>query len=252
MTAYDEPLYYEIAFSFFDVEEQVDMFEEYMEKYSEIKVEKILDVACGSSLQLRELAERGYDCLGLDLSQGMLDYLSKKADEEDLDIETVKADMVDFELDEKVDMAFMLMGTIGLIQSNEDLLKHLDSVADSLEKGGLYLIENMKLNWASDNFFGKSEWTEEKDGIEVKTTYSFELKDALKQTAVEKLILEVDDNSEKKMIVDERTEKIMFPQEFISLVDQNDRFEFIGWFERYRMEPLEEASNDNLVVLRKK
>ncbi len=252
MSAYDQPLYYEIAFSFFDLEEQIDLFERYIDEYSEIEVDKVLDIACGSSLQLRELAKRGYDCTGLDLSQDMLGYLSEKAEEEGVDIDTVRADMIDFELGEKVDIAFMLMGTIGLIQSNDDLLTHLDSIADSLKSGGLYLIENLKLNWTSDSFFDESKWTEEREGIEVRTRYSFELKDVLKQEAIEKIILNVDDHGEKKTIEDERTEKIIFPQEFVSLVDCNDKFEFIGWFERYETEPLEEAKNDNLVVLRKK
>ncbi|MFP4050856.1 MAG: class I SAM-dependent methyltransferase [Thermoplasmata archaeon] len=252
MTAYNQPLYYEIAFSFFDVEEQADLFERYIDQYSKIEVDRVLDIACGSSLQLRKLAKRGYECIGLDLSDEMLEYLSEKAEGEGVELDTVKADMIDFELDKKVDMAFMLMGTIGLIQSNEDFLSHLDSVADSLRNGGLYLIENLKLGWNSDDFFGKSEWTEKRDGIEVEATYSLELKDALEQKVLEKIILEVDDQGEKKTIVDERTEKLIFPQEFISLVNHNDRFEFVGWFKRYEIEPLKEAKNDNLVVLRKK
>ncbi|MFW6197184.1 MAG: hypothetical protein ACOC5D_07625, partial [Thermoplasmatota archaeon] len=149
-------------------------------------------------------------------------------------------------------MAFMLMGTIGLIQSNEDFLSHLDSVADSLRSGGLYLIENLKLDWDSDDFFGKAVWTEKRDGIEVEAKYSLELKDALEQKVIEKITLEVDDKGRKRTIVDERTEKLIFPQEFISLVNLNDMFEFVGWFERYEIEPLEKAKNDNLVVLRKK
>lgn len=252
MTAYDQPLYYEIAFSFFDVEEQMNLFEDYIDKYSETKVARVLDIACGSSLQLRELAKRGYECIGLDLSQDMLSYLAEKAEEEEVNLETIKGDRIDFQLDEKVDLAFMLMGTIGLIESNEDFLSNLDSVADSLESGGLYLIENLKFNWKSDELFGSGEWTEERDGIKVKTRYSLELKDALEQKVLEKIILEVDDHGEKKTIVDERTEKIIFPQEFISLVNHNDRFEFVGWFERYEIESLEEAKNDNIVVLKKK
>lgn len=252
MSAYDQPLYYEIAFSFFDVMEQIDLFERDIDEYSEIEVDKVLDIACGSSLQLRELAKRGYDSTGLDLSQNMLGYLSEKAEEEGVDIKTIKADMVDFEVDEKVDLAFILMGTIGLIKSNDDLLTHLDSVADSLRSGGLYLIENLKLDWNSEDLFSSGEWVKERDGIEVKTTYSLELMDALEQKTMERLKLEVDDHGEKKTIEDERIEKIIFPQEFVSLIEFNGKFEFIGWFERYEIEQLEEAKNDNLIVLRKK
>ena len=252
MNAYDQPLYYEIAFSFFDLEKQIDLFERYIDEYSKIDVDRVMDIACGSSLQLREMAKRGYECTGLDLSQEMLDYLSERAEEEGVDIKTVKKDMIDFELDEKVDLAFMLMGTIGLIKNNEDLLTHLDSVADSLRSGGLYLIENLKLDWNSDDLFSSGEWLEKRDGVKVKTSYSLELMDALEQKVVERLILEVDDHGKKKTIEDERIEKIIFPQEFVSLIECDGKFEFVGWFERYEIEPLEEAKNDNLIVLRKK
>lgn len=58
MDVYKRPLYYEIAFSFFDVKKQVDTFEEVIKKFSKIRVKRFLDVACGPSLQLRELARR--------------------------------------------------------------------------------------------------------------------------------------------------------------------------------------------------
>lgn len=55
MEVYKHPLYYEIAFSFFDVKKQIDTFEELMKKLSKVKVNRCLDVACGPSLQLREI-----------------------------------------------------------------------------------------------------------------------------------------------------------------------------------------------------
>lgn len=65
MAVYDEPLYYEIAFSFVNVNEQVNLFEKFIGKYSKVKVKRVLDIACGPSLQLREMAKRGYEVIGL-------------------------------------------------------------------------------------------------------------------------------------------------------------------------------------------
>ena len=84
----------------------------------------------------------------------MLDYLKERTGKEGAFIETFEADMTSFSLGKKADFAFIMMGTIGLIESRERFLCHLDSVAGSLRSGGLYLIENMKLDWASDGFFG--------------------------------------------------------------------------------------------------
>ncbi|MGB9671727.1 MAG: class I SAM-dependent methyltransferase [Candidatus Bathyarchaeales archaeon] len=78
MEIYKHPLYYEIAFSFFDPKKQVDSFEEITAKFSKIKVKRFLDVACGPSLQLREIAKRSYEAVGLDSSAEMLAYFCSR------------------------------------------------------------------------------------------------------------------------------------------------------------------------------
>ena len=72
MAVYEEPLYYEIAFSFIDAKRQIDLFEKFIKKYSRIDVKWFLDIGCGPSLQLREAAKRGYGAIGLDSSSQML------------------------------------------------------------------------------------------------------------------------------------------------------------------------------------
>ena len=63
MELYKNPKYYEIAFSFINVKKQFNLFEEFIKKYSKINVKSILDIACGTSLQLREFARRNYRCI---------------------------------------------------------------------------------------------------------------------------------------------------------------------------------------------
>lgn len=252
MSVYSEPLYYEIAFSFIDAEKQVDLFEEYISKYSGVEAKRFLDIGCGPSLQLREIARRGYEAVGLDLSPQMLEYLEERAAEEGVRVETVNADMTGFRLEEPVDFAFIMMGTICEIGSREDFLSHLDSVAGSLRPGGLYLIENLRLDWAKEVFFRPQSWAMERDGIRVKTTYDVHLKDTLTQTLTETMTLEVDDHG-RRLVLEERGDtRMIFPQEFLALVEMNGRFDFLGWFERDRMFRLEKASMDNVTLLRRK
>ena len=245
-------MYYEIAFGFVDAVRQVDLFEDFIEKYSHIGVRRFLDIGCGPALQLREIAGRGYEAFGLDASAQMLDYLRERAVAEGIRIETVLADMTDFSLEEPVDFAFMMMGTIGLIDSKEGLLSHLDCVSDSLRPGGLYLIENFRLDWTKKDFFGSESWVMERDGVRVKTTYEIQLKDALAQMLTETMRLEVDDRGRELVLEESRETRMFFPQEFITLVEINGRFEFLGWFERGRMVELKKASMDNIALLRRK
>ncbi|MEM7825011.1 MAG: class I SAM-dependent methyltransferase [Candidatus Aenigmatarchaeota archaeon] len=248
MAVYNEPLYYEIAFSFVDAKKQADLFEKFIERYSEVKVKRVLDVACGPSLQLRELAKRGYEAVGLDISLQMLNYLKQKAKEEGIKIETIKADMTKFKLKKKIDFCFIMMGSFRF-KNNEELLKHLDCVSNSLKEGGLYLIENMELDWLT---FKPQSWTMKRNGIEVKTTYKLKQKDPISQTSEENIVLQVDDHGKELKFVEKGVIKHVFPQEFLALVKLNNKFEFLGWFERFKFRKLRKGSMDNIVLLRRK
>lgn len=254
MEVYKQPLYYEIAFSFMDPKEQIDNFEKLIKKFSKIKVKRFLDIACGTSLQLREIARRDYEAVGLDSSPEMLAYLQQKAKEEGVEIETVQADMCSFRLKKKADFAFIMMGSLD-VESNERFLSHLDSVASSLKRGGLYFIQNKILDWES----GVDSWTMETDGIKVKTTFEMSFKDILNQIYTEKMTLEVNDKGEVKKFVQEEDLKFIFPQEFKLLIKINGKFEFLGWWKGncntwHLDQPLEKVKDieDNMVLLRRK
>jgi len=271
MKVYEQPLYYEVAFSFVNPKKQVDDFEKLIKKFSRIRVRRFLDIACGTSLQLREIAKRGYEAVGLDLSSQMTGYLKKKAQEEGLKLEVVRADMNDFKLRKKADFAFIMMGSF-MFESNERFLRHLDSVGASLNKGGLYFIQNLSLDWADS---GKQSWTmtrrgltqtkrgstraKRRDCITVKTTYEQVFRDMLSQSFTEKLVFEVNDNGKKKKFAQQRNLKFIFPQEFKALVKLNGKFDFLGWWKGDRRgwhlnQPLEKAKNlnGNFVLLRRK
>jgi len=256
MGVYKNPLYYEIAFSFFDPKQQVDTFERIIRRFSKIKVRRVLDIACGPSLQLREFAKRGYEAIGLDLSPEMLAYLQEKAKEESVKIQTIQADMCSFRLKKKVDFAFIMMGSL-VVESNEKLLSHLDSVARSLKKGGLYFIQNKAVDWTKNEEYS---WIMEKDGISVKTTYSTRWKNILKQIYTERITTEVNDHGQIMKFDEEEDLKFVFPQEFKTLIQLNGKFEFLGWWKGtestwYLDKPLEKAENldnINMVLLRRK
>jgi SAM-dependent methyltransferase len=255
MEIYRQPLYYEIAFSFINPKEQVDNFEKIIDKFSKIKVFRFLDIACGPSLQLREIARRGYEAIGLDLYPEMLAYLKDKAKEEKVKVETIQADMYKFKLEKKADFAFIMMGSLSA-ESNKKFLSHLDSVAASLNRGGLYFIQNMILDWTRK---AKQTWIMERDGIIVEVIFETHLKDVLNQIYTEEITFVVDDHGEKKRFTQKEDFKFIFPQEFKMLVKLNGKFEFLGWWkgncDTWNLDqPLEKAENlnNNMVLLRRK
>ncbi|MFH1421007.1 MAG: class I SAM-dependent methyltransferase [Candidatus Aenigmatarchaeota archaeon] len=252
---YSQPLYYDIAFSFVNPKKQVDNFEKFIRKFSKIKPKRFLDIACGPSLQLIELAKRGYKTAGLDISKEMLDYLKYKAKQQNVKINTICADLQGFHLKKKADFAFIMMGSLD-VESEKNLMDHLDSVSSSLNKGGLYLIQNIMVKPPGKN---KQSWTMKRDGINVKTIYDSSFVNRKKQIFKEKIILEVNDNGKKKKFVHEKNLKFIPPRKLKKLIELNGKFEFVGWWvgtcnEWFLDKPLEKAKNkaDNIVLLRKK
>ena len=249
---YCQARYYEIAFGFVNIKKQVDLLEKFIKKYSRVKVKTILDIACGPAEQLREFACRNYKTIGLDQSQVMLDYVAEQAQKENLQISLKKNDMNKFNLNLNADFAYIMMGSIIYAKSNDLMLSHLNSVAKTLKSGGLYLIENMNFNWSDKKTFQPQSWIMKKHGITVKTTYQLTLKNALTQTASQMIKLEVTENSKTQKFVDYDDVKLTFPEEFKLLVEKNNKFEFLGFFERHSLKKLKKISVDNIVLLRKK
>jgi len=250
MKIYKMPLYYEVAFGFVDVKKQLALFEEFIERKSKIEVKRFLDIGCGPSRQLRELAKRGHEAVALDSCREMLKYLKDKAAASGVSIETVRANFLRFKLKKKVDFAFMLMGTIGYVRSNDEFLAHLNSVAKSLRPGGLYLLENVRHDWPSKD--NRQSWVMKKHGITVKTSYDLKVKDKMAQLCKETLRLDIDDHGKKLAVESRFDSKLIFPEEFSGLIKSNGKFEFLGWFEHKKFKKLKEPAMLNYALLRRK
>ncbi len=238
---YDNPEYYEIAFSFRDIPAEVDVFEECFRRFSRIPVRLVLELGCGNSPHMVELARRGYRYTGLDLSRGMLAYSERKAAEHGVKADFVRADMLDFSLHATVDFVYVLLGSL-CARNTSELVTHFQSVGRVLRPGGLYLLDwciQYDPPWRSE---AGDTWELERNGVRVRTTVFWEVVNKVGQTFMETIILDVDDRGTCKRIVGRERKRAIYPQEFLCLVDRSPDFEFVGWWNHWDLsQPLEEA-----------
>ena len=136
---YDYPQYYDIAFRP-ETRPEADFIEAACRKYCPFAVQRLLEPACGTGRLIAELAARGYQMTGLDLSRPSLDHLRRRLARRGLRADVLQADMADFRLAAPVDAAYCTFSSFRHLLTEEAARRHLECVAGSLRPGGIYIL----------------------------------------------------------------------------------------------------------------
>jgi SAM-dependent methyltransferase len=103
----------------------------------------VLEAACGTGRLLVPLARAGLPVTGLDVSPAMLAIAAEQAKKngvEDL-VRLVNADMRDFRLDERFELAFIALNSFCHLASGEDQVTALACLRNHLNDEGLLIID---------------------------------------------------------------------------------------------------------------
>jgi len=250
MKVYDNPEYYEIAFSFRDIPKEVDFIEQVIKKYSLIPVKSFLELASGNSPHMQELCRRGYSYIGLELNDEMVAFSRKNISLLRLSAaEIIKGNMVKFAVPSVVDCAVNFLGSF-YVTSDDELKSHLDSVAKALRKGGLYVLD------AAVSFFPEDvrsqSWEISKGNIKVTTTYQLRWIDESQRLSGAEIILDVDDAGVTKIMKHTEIRKIYSVDEFRKFVEVTEQWEFIDSFSDFDINKKPYEKSRNIVTLRRK
>jgi SAM-dependent methyltransferase len=164
---YDEPEFYEAACAYRDVPCEIDALLRWCDKHRVADagpLRSVLELAAGPAEHARELAGRGLAATALDLSAAMCARARDRAAAAGVSLTVVPADMRDFHLPGRFDLAITMLNSLCHLLTLDDLIPHLASVARHLVPGGLYIAE---LAHPADYFTAErrtsSEWSSEVD-----------------------------------------------------------------------------------------
>lgn len=101
----------------------------------------VLDLGCGTGSMTEELAGRGYDMIGVDVSEEMLELAMKKREESGHEILYLLQDMREFELYGTVRAVVSVCDSINYITEEEDLETCFRLVNNYLDPGGLFVFD---------------------------------------------------------------------------------------------------------------
>lgn len=101
----------------------------------------VLDLGCGTGNVTGLLAGKGYDMIGVDNSEEMLEIALEKREESGLDILYLLQDMREFELYGTVKSVVSICDSINYILSKNDLLQVFQLVNNYLDPKGVFIFD---------------------------------------------------------------------------------------------------------------
>ncbi len=210
-----------------------------------------LEIACGDCPYAANLMQAGVEFHGLDLSRQMLNFSETRLQALGFDTDGILhvANMKDFILPYRFDLAFVLMGSL-MYLNNDEFLQHLDKVYAHLNPGGLYVLE-----WCieySPSTQAQSEWTEPSPLGQIGVKYARRQSSAINQSFEERMDLTV---NEELVASTTATVYLRYPNEFALLLQsRSTQWQVVGYYNQWNLKmPLDDSQQINrpLCILKK-
>jgi SAM-dependent methyltransferase len=146
-----------------DYSQWADYIEALFDRY-DVKPELILDLACGTGSLTLELATRGYDMIGIDISSDMLNRAMEKTDLSEVTPLWVCQDMRSFELYGSVDIILCTIDSLNYILDLNDLRDVFKLAGNYLNPGGLFIFD-LNTPYKFEHVFANNLFYEVRDDI---------------------------------------------------------------------------------------
>ena len=101
----------------------------------------ILDLGCGTGSMTNLMATKGYEMLGVDLSEDMLAIARDKAKEQNADVIYLNQDMTELDLYGTIDAVISCGDALNYVLDEKDLLAAFKNVNMFLNPGGLFVFD---------------------------------------------------------------------------------------------------------------
>ncbi len=143
-----------------------DYIERQFALHSKTKPESILDLACGTGNVTVELARRGYDMTGVDLSEDMLAVARKKCDGERFrhSVLLIRQDMTELELYGTVNAVVSCLDSLNYLPDTSALTRAFSHVHNYLDPDGLFIFD-MNAPAKFENIYGDNAYILEDEGV---------------------------------------------------------------------------------------
>lgn len=106
-----------------------------------IKEGLLLDLGCGTGTMTELLAQKGYDMIGIDMSDQMLSVAMEKREQSGYPILYLQQDMREFELYGTVKAVVCVCDSVNYLLEEEDILETFELVNNYLDPDGIFIFD---------------------------------------------------------------------------------------------------------------
>jgi SAM-dependent methyltransferase len=229
---------YDIAFDW-RRDREANFAEACLRAFGERTEGAVLDLACGGGHFLAEMRSRGWRAAGVDLSPLMVERARARVGG-DCTLEV--ANMSRFTVTGAFDIATCWLDSLTYLLTNDDIIRHLQSVARVVKDAGLYLLDIGFGRWADPMWHQpQAEWQPDFSNGWSASRGSLEVYhdgcdgppcDGMSHTCTEYMYFRATDKTCGTVAEHfyKAPKRALHPQEFAALVSASGVFEVAAWF----------------------
>ncbi|MCI0359454.1 MAG: class I SAM-dependent methyltransferase [Planctomycetaceae bacterium] len=246
---YDYPSYYDLVFGS-DWKAEFDFLLAVFDTHIPGKVRRLFEPACGTGRLVFRLAQAGYKVSGLDLNPRAVDYCNRRLARHGLPASVVVGDMADFRLPHKVDAAFNTINSFRHLLSEDAARSHLRCVAQSLRKGGVYVL-GLHLTPTEGNPLEEESWSARRGHLAINTHLKTHDLDLRHRTERCLMVMDIYTPTQSRQIVDELVFRTYTARQLRRLLADVPELKLVATYDfHYRLDtPTEIAADTQDVVL---
>jgi SAM-dependent methyltransferase len=135
--------YYDLLYKDKNYESEANYIDDLIKKYS-IKANSILELGCGTGKHAILLVQKGYEIVGVDISQNMVDQAQKiilKNKSLGRKVSFSCADIRSLNLNKKFDAVISLFHVVSYQTTNQDLQKTFSVAKNHLNENGIFIFD---------------------------------------------------------------------------------------------------------------
>lgn len=133
--------YYDDLTKNINYQDLAEYFHTLIKKYNGKENGILLDLACGTGNISEEMSRLGYDVIGVDSSEEMLNRAFEKKYDSGLNIQYICQDMRNLDMFGTTDVTICLLDSINHLNSLDDIVEVFSRVSLFAEPGGLFIFD---------------------------------------------------------------------------------------------------------------